>query len=589
MLPRRKSLDYPRRLDPIVAAVICVLTVGLCIRYDAILFGDYADHLARAVVMDDLLFHHGAQFGAVFQFHAMPIPYLLGDLLLASIVGVLGVAAATAVWTTLALLALPLAALWYVRATHADSRIRAPLFIVCLYCSLDWFYIAGFMNFRLAVAMVVAAFACVQSLRVRWSNGLYAAYVCMVVLGYLMHLSFVVFLGTAIGASGAQRLWLRSIAWRRETCFAAPLLVVIAWHAIHVQVFPQASEVVTGHWNWGSLALKLKHLDWGFVRFDAPLDWMIAIGMVAVPLLALARSEASRTVNRSAAAGMLVLVAAFLLTYAALPMRAGDITYIDIRALALAVPCAMAAPLMLLAPAAIGDARVRLCVLLGVSTLAIAELVGVGAHLAPWQAWLAEYRALTLAVPAGADVLPVYTRPLENRWRPFNHAAALAVLVDRGAIVPNLFSGDRGQPMKYFRYVQRRYEPDGGWYVHRMPGMVDWNAVACDHDFLLMTSPYELARIGVEYEVAARNSSGVLLKVVHRQCGCAGGKGNQPARAVGNSSAAADRSASVRVSGSASPTASANSLPGATQVLTVASKAASSRNSSRNGCGRPMQ
>ena len=44
-------------------------------------FQDAPNHLARAVAMADLMFHHGARFGSTFQYHFLAVPYVVGDLI----------------------------------------------------------------------------------------------------------------------------------------------------------------------------------------------------------------------------------------------------------------------------------------------------------------------------------------------------------------------------------------------------------------------------------------------------------------------------------------------------------------------------
>jgi hypothetical protein len=67
-------------------AAYCILFVLL----SPLPIQDFPDHLARAVAMDDLLFHGGARFGGIFHFQFELIPYLLGDLILTGAVAVLG-------------------------------------------------------------------------------------------------------------------------------------------------------------------------------------------------------------------------------------------------------------------------------------------------------------------------------------------------------------------------------------------------------------------------------------------------------------------------------------------------------------------
>ncbi len=71
----------------LLLAAYCVLFVLL----SPLPVQDFPDHLARAVALDDLLFHGGTRFGAIFHFHLEWIPYLLGDLILTVAVAMLGV------------------------------------------------------------------------------------------------------------------------------------------------------------------------------------------------------------------------------------------------------------------------------------------------------------------------------------------------------------------------------------------------------------------------------------------------------------------------------------------------------------------
>src|SRR6185312_699088 len=56
----------------------------------------------------------------------------------------------------------------------------------------------------------------------------------------------------------------------------------------------------------------------------------------------------------------------------------------------------------------------------------------------------------------------VYSRPMVT-YMPYVHAASF-VVIDRGGMTPYLFGGDDGDPMIYFRYRHRPYEPKWMWY-----------------------------------------------------------------------------------------------------------------------------
>ncbi len=85
--------------------------------------------------------------------------------------------------------------------------------------------------------------------------------------------------------------------------------------------------------------------------------------------------------------------------------------------------------------------------------------------------------------------------------------------IDRDAIVPYLQTGDTGNPQKYLRYRHRPYAPDQLWYGNRPPGSVEWGRVACEYRFLLVTKPFDPARLSLATAVTAENSSASLLAI----------------------------------------------------------------------------
>ena len=173
-------------------------------------FQDFPNDLARAHILDDLLFNGGARFGTEFAAQLTAIPYVLHDLLLTILVHLLGTAAGGAAFTIIIFLSLPVALLVYMRATGISPRVQLPIFLLSLLLATDWFFLVGFFAFRLAVAMVIASLAFVEVLRRRWSARVYVGYLAMVVAGFSVHLAAPVFLLVAVGAAAAARLLFRS-------------------------------------------------------------------------------------------------------------------------------------------------------------------------------------------------------------------------------------------------------------------------------------------------------------------------------------------------------------------------------------------
>jgi hypothetical protein len=183
--------------------------------------------------------------------------------------------------------------------------------------------------------------------------------------------------------------------------------------------------------------------------------------------------------------------------------------------------------------------------------LAVVNFAYLVLHLAKNDAWANRYREVVAAIPAGARVLPIYTAPSQMDIEPFRHVGSFVTL-DRRAIIPYLFSGDRGDLMKYFTYRTRPYMAEESWYKSReywatateatyeVQGRrytwrfqyaradhqwemsqlvpVDWNRVACEYDFLLPIMPYQENFLEIPTKAVAYNETAALLAVDKHAC-----------------------------------------------------------------------
>jgi hypothetical protein len=86
-------------------------------------------------------------------------------------------------------------------------------------------------------------------------------------------------------------------------------------------------------------------------------------------------------------------------------------------------------------------------------------------------------------------------------------------LIERHALIPYLFSGDRGSPMKYFRYAHRPYAPDGFWYQFSLDRDVDWKEVRQNYRYLLMMKSFTASRILIKTHTVAENDAAALLAI----------------------------------------------------------------------------
>jgi hypothetical protein len=107
-------------------------------------------------------------------------------------------------------------------------------------------------------------------------------------------------------------------------------------------------------------------------------------------------------------------------------------------------------------------------------------------------------------------VLPVYTEETTGVPLKGLHAASFAV-IDRQALIPYLFTGDRGSPMKYFRYLHRPYAPDELWYRDRKDSTVDWTEIQREYPYLLVMKPFDAERIRIKTRTLAENDAAALL------------------------------------------------------------------------------
>jgi hypothetical protein len=546
----RLALTLNGKLGWAVACAICAAYVLFFVRLTSVPLQDYPNHVARAVVMADLLFHHGVRFGHEFTVQLMLVPYILGDLILAACVELFGTAGGTGVFTTLMLLSLPCALLFYMSVNRLGSGARLLVFLLGLYLSTDWFFLMAFMAFRMAVTALVITLALADLLRRRWSIPMFAVYVCALVLSYLTHLAWLVFFAVVLAVSGAVRWWFGTTSVRRELWLLTPLLALVAWHFGFVP--PQGTDTPpVYHPEWGGLALKLPALLAEFRGFGGllagPLILMLGL-CVSIPVR---HTLTQRGWMKPAVLEQLAVAAAFLVIYIALPRELQYCAFIDLRALPVIALFLIFAALRMPPEASGGREFGTNPVLALAILLAIGNLAYLAIHVGKNDAWMERYRAVVKAIPTGVPVLSVYAGK-QATSTPFLHAGSF-VLLDRGGITPYLFGGDHGDPMLYFRYKHRPYQPAEDWYdaqrvrlrlaraeasgsrsaAHTLgvpegtsrwyesTPAPDWQRVACDYDYMLVTVPFEQAMIGVATHTIASNESAALLKVdpAAKHCG----------------------------------------------------------------------
>ena len=492
-------MSYGTARNVLLLAVLSY--VGVIAWFSPLVLQDYPNHLARALVMEDLVFHHGVEFGSTYQYHFLFTPYVLGDLILATLVAVVGVSAAGALWVILTFLSLPLSLYAWLRARRTSPEVTMLMLLISLYLSTDTFFIMGFTEFRLSVAIVFVALALLELLRRRWSWALFATFAGVVVVSYLTHLAATVFIAAAVGTSALWRLLLRQARLLREIAVMIPMLAMLAWHQLVAIHYRQPTDLVNQFSFWGTPFKKVLHLPWDFLRFNIYQEGVVLVLLGAC--LVFARRE--RLFRKSPEVlepwGYAVL---FLILYVVLPWGQTEASYIDVRTLAL-VPVFLILGLLNLPRRATSTGTVVhvLAIALVAANLAILTF-----HFHKSSVWLAQYRAVVAKIPAHSSVLPIYTGGRNRNLYIYLHTAAFAVM-DRHAVTPYEFSGNVGSPMKYFRYSRLPYAPTEFWYDEARE--VDWGRVRDTYQYALIMKPFSPIRVPLEGRVVAQNDTAELL------------------------------------------------------------------------------
>jgi len=506
-LPRLSASAFHKAAWAIALAAAAAYA-AVFLEFSPLTLQDFPNHVARAAVIGDLVFHAGARFGQTFQYHFMAVPYILNDLLLGCAIELLGVRSAAAAWSLLVFLSLPFSLLIYMRSKNIRAEDQPLGFLLGLYLATNTCFFRGFLAYCLAVSVIVLALSLEDSLRQRSSPLRFASYCALLGIGYLIHLTTLIFIAAAVAVSTASRAARSELRLRGEVRLYLPIALLLIWHFVlrHSLPGPETADI-----HWGGIAGKLRGVDWNFIRFDRRVDrWM----MFAALLCLFYKASQRRSPGAGAsphALDMLVLAMAFFGLYVVLPASIGPLAWVDVRALPM---MAIFAVLACLVPADMQRERgagtpVAFFLAAG---LAAGNLVYIHQHLLTLDAWLSGYRSVVAAVPSGAWVLPVYTNTRNRPVKSTLHTAAYTVL-DRDAPNPYLFSADLGNVMEYFSYRHRPYAPDENWYVEPAHQGVAWTPVADSYGFLLVMKPFDAARIPIEASAVFENSTAVLLAV----------------------------------------------------------------------------
>ena len=511
--PASPAPPAPRRRDLAdgQGAVVLAATVAaglLTIAYlavlgslDAVPYQDAPNHLSRAVIASDILFHGGRRFGELFSFRIAFAPYGLGDVALASLVAVFGPYGAERLWVGLVMASLPAATVLYLKTLRYPPYAVAVGAIVALYLSTDWVFVAGFQAFRLGVALALVALAAWQRFLEGGAARWFVVYAAALAAGYLMHLSVLVFCGAGVCVTGALAVARgRATVWR-VLAGGLPLAALLG------SSLASGGGVPAGATEWNPPLLKLKRTFQPFHRYGyLPEGALCALLAAAHALLLGGWRVGWRREHAITAAS---LAATFLAFYFVMPVGRGYVYWIDCRALPFVPLFALFA---VLAVAGERPRRAWAAVALACA-LAAGNLLLLHHELGPHDEVMREYRAIAARVPAGATVLPIATRPADHGTNPYLHAGSFAT-IEAAARIPYLFAGG---VTPYFDWRSPRpVAPSEFWYQERRSVAFQLLAAGLEYDFLLVMKPYDPARgPWVATEVVAENDVAALLRIVH--------------------------------------------------------------------------
>jgi hypothetical protein len=299
----------------------------------------------------------------------------------------------------------------------------------------------------------------------------------------------------------------------REIYLFIPIVCVLVWHLVEAVTYRQPGDLAGQQNYWGTVASKVARLSWDLVRYHRKRDSVV----IATFLILLFYMGSRRIWRREGMVTPQVLeplgyAVLFVGLYIVLPFEQTEASYIDVRALVL-VPFFVVLGLLSLPPStAPSTSRLNAPAICLAAAAACVNLGYLVFHFQKESVWLVQYRAIVADIPANSTVLPVSTERKTGNLLRHLHAASFAV-IDRHALIPYLFSGDNGSPMKYFRYVHKPYGPDEIWYQSRWDRLVDWLQVSRQCQYLLITKPFDADRIRISTRTVAENDAAALLAV----------------------------------------------------------------------------
>ena len=459
MLPRGVSDSATQRAismnPPVRVAAGFILAAALLLPIWTVTFPpllDYPNHLARNFVLAHLR-DPAFSFNRFYRADWGLYPYLGMDASLAVLVRLLPIETAGRVFLSLCALALPAAAVFFLRQVNPPDN-ATPFW--ALLTASNIFFLEGFLNFDLSIAAGFLALG----LWLRWlakpSLARWGAVLAAFTALYFAHLLGFVIVGLVVAAYLAFSR--RPV---RDWAFSGALSLPGTAFYLH------ASRVGLGVQQFTYRGFGAKFLSLGFILHEywPALDRITLAALGAWFLAGWWRNPEFRW-NRAWSG-----VAAFLFVlYWAIPWQWGEGSDLDIRLLPFLF-------VVLLAVARVGR-RTRLLAAVPLLLFA-ARTASLTSHFAAVQPKLAGLAGSFGAVPRGALVFPIVEGDQDPIERPFTHFWAYGV-IRRGWFSPCLYDAPGETPL---RITYDSYTSDC-FYGLQYSEAPDWRQVQADYDYV---------------------------------------------------------------------------------------------------------
>ncbi|HEV2521792.1 MAG TPA: hypothetical protein VGT24_05365 [Candidatus Acidoferrales bacterium] len=425
-----------RTFLPFLALLVVALLLGpvWIVAFPPLL--DYPNHLARSFILTHLN-RPGFSFSEFYRADWGLYPYLGMDAVLAVLGRLLPIEIAGRVYLSLCLLAVPLAAWFFLRQALHDENPRAlwsPLWSLLI--AYNVFFLEGFLNFDLSIAVGFVALG----LWLRWLDLPVIARWIMALVAFTA-LYFTHLLG--FGITGIIVAVYLAISRRpfRDWIWSGALAVPGAAFYLHSSRVGLSTDKIIFH----GLDDKLDSLGMIMHGYWPVLDWISLVALAVWFLAAWWRNREFQW-NRK-----WIFIAVFLFAlFWGIPWMWGEGSDLDIRVLPFLF-------VVILATARVGRRAKWLAAI--PFLLFAARALSMTQHFLQVQPELAGLARSFDAVPPGALVLPVVEGDQDPIERPFTHFWAYGV-IRRGWFSPYLMDAPGETPM---RIIHESYTPDGFW------------------------------------------------------------------------------------------------------------------------------